>query len=154
MTTETGTLTPDTLIPDAATLAGIHSRLGHLEDQSEQVEGRLDGMEGRLDGIDGRLDGIDIRLDGMDVRLGAVEGRLDGVEGRLGQVEVVLGRLEARFEATLPYLASKADIAELRTDGERLRADMERQLRLMTWTLAGVILAGFTLLAALLRLWG
>ena len=115
------------------TLAGIHDRLGHLEGQSEQVDGRLDG----------------------------IDGRLDGVEGRLGKVEGGLIRLEARFEATLLYLATKADIAELRTDGERLRVDMERlradmehQLRLMTWTIAGVMLAGFTVIAALLRLWG
>ena len=37
---------------------------------------------------------------------------------------------------------------------ERLRADFERQLRLMTWTLAGVMLAGLTALAAFLKLWG
>ncbi len=54
-----------------------------------------------------------------------------------------------------------AGFADLQTDSERLRADMaqlradfERQLRLMTWTLAGVMLAGLTVLAALLRLWG
>ncbi|MDE2992858.1 MAG: hypothetical protein OXU67_03150 [Chloroflexota bacterium] len=65
------------------------------------------------------------------------------------------------IEGALPHFATKADIADLRADGERLRADMaqlradfERQLRLMTWTLAGVILAGMTLLVAILRLWG
>ena len=65
------------------------------------------------------------------------------------------------IEGALPHFATKADIADLRADGERLRADMaqlradfERQLRLMTWTLAGVILAGMTVLVAILRLWG
>ncbi len=42
----------------------------------------------------------------------------------------------------------------MRADMERQRADFERQLRLMTWTLAGVMLAGFTTLAAFLKLFG
>ena len=58
------------------------------------------------------------------------------------------------IEGALPHFATKADIADLRTDMAQLRADFERQLRLMTWTLAGVILAGMTLLVAILRLWG
>lgn len=61
---------------------------------------------------------------------------LAGIYDRLGHIE-----------GALPHFATKADIADL-------RADFERQLRLMTWTLAGVILAGMTLLVAILRLWG
>ena len=44
--------------------------------------------------------------------------------------------------------------AELRVEMAQQRADFERQLRLMTWTLAGVMLAGFTALAAFLKLFG
>ena len=58
------------------------------------------------------------------------------------------------IEGALPHFATKADIADLRADMAQLRADFERQLRLMTWTLAGVILAGMTVLVAILRLWG
>ena len=61
---------------------------------------------------------------------------LAGIYDRLGHIE-----------GALPHFATKADIADL-------RADFERQLRLMTWTLAGVILAGMTVLVAILRLWG
>ena len=61
---------------------------------------------------------------------------LAGIYDRLGHIE-----------GALPHFAIKADIAAL-------MADFERQLRLMTWTLAGVILAGMALLVAILRLWG
>ena len=61
---------------------------------------------------------------------------LAGIYDRLGHIE-----------GALPHFATKGRYCDL-------RADFERQLRLMTWTLAGVILAGMTLLVAILRLWG
>ncbi len=83
---------------------------------------------------------------------------LAGIHDRLGHIE---GRL--------PHFATKAELADLRAEMHtgfanlrtemrvgfaEQRADFERQLQLMTWTLAGVMLAGFTALAAFIKLFG
>ena len=48
----------------------------------------------------------------------------------------------------------RTGFAEVRAEMAQQRADFERQMRLMTWTLAGVMLAGFTALAAFIKLFG
>ena len=78
---------------------------------------------------------VDDRLEHVDDRLEHVEGRLERVEGRLGRVERGLERLEARFEATLPHLATKADV--------------QAAVNALTWKLiaAGVALSGVIIAA-------
>ena len=58
--------------------------------------------------------------------------------------------LETEFRTELKHLATKADLADLR--GE-LRADMRSLEHRLTLRLGGLMLAGFGILIAILRLW-
>jgi hypothetical protein len=49
-------------------------------------------------------------------------------------------------------MASKADVAALRTDIETLRADVFKALNDQTWKLAGIVLAGMGFVVAALKL--
>ena len=61
---------------------------------------------------------------------------------------------EVRAEMQTGFAKVQTEFAEVRVEMAQQRADFEHQLRLMTWTLAGVMLAGFTALAAFLKLFG
>ena len=126
MTTETPPA-PIEVALDPAVLAGIYDRLGH-------IEGKLPQFATKAEFADLRAD---VRTDNARLRTQFAEFR----------AEMDTGFAEVRAEM-------HTGLAEMRADNERLRADFERQLRLMTWTLAGVVLAGLTALAAFLKLWG
>ena len=53
-------------------------------------------------------------------RLEATTGRLDDrmgrLEERIGRVELAVAEIKAMLAATLPHLATKAEVADLRTD--------------------------------------
>jgi hypothetical protein len=44
------------------------------------------------------------------------KGRFDRLEERLGRIEETIIRMDATLTATLPHLATKAELADLRTD--------------------------------------
>ena len=46
------------------------------------------------------------------------------------------------MQALLPHLATKADLADLRADQERLRTEIHAAMNALTWKLAGALLAG------------
>jgi hypothetical protein len=54
-----------------------------------------------------------------------------------------LAALEARFDAVLPNLATKADIADIRSDVHKISSDISR------WTLATMVTIIGTMLAAI-----
>ena len=65
----------------------------------------------------------------MEARVSRVEEDMREVKAGQTRMEASLARIEALLEATLPHLATKADVAELRAemkaDNAALRADME-----------------------------
>ena len=88
---------------------------------------------------------------------------LDPVPETLQADVVALQNDMAMIKGQLPHLATKADLAELRADVERLpahfevqlshlatKADMERGFRQLTWALVGTLLVGLTALAGLI----
>ncbi len=98
----------DAVLPHLATkadLANVETRLGAMD-------GRLSAMDVRLGAMDGRLCAMDGRLGAMDGRLGAIDGGLGAMDGRLGAMDGRLGAMDARLDATLPHLATRADLAE------------------------------------------
>ncbi len=53
------------------------------------------------------------RLGAMDVKLGATEVKLGAMDAKLGAMDVKQGTMDARLDATLPHLATKADLVLL-----------------------------------------
>ena len=63
-----------------------------------------------------------------------------GVQADLRQMEKRIDHFESRFDAILPTLATKADIGEVRTDMQALRADMHKMdASIKTWMIATLI---------------
>ena len=61
------------------------------------------------------------------------------VKSVLAQMLPMLARIEATLASTLPHLATKAELAELRAD---LRADMaEKPSKTYLWGVVGVLVA-------------
>ncbi len=73
-----------------------------------------------------------------------VDDRLDTLTADVGRLNTRLDRMEARFDSTLPHLATKADVAQL-------HANMERAINALTWKLTAILVAGGAALAAFLR---
>lgn len=73
------------------------------------------------------------------------EGTLDNGGGppHDGNMDARLTALETRFDAVLPTLATKADMAELRADVHKINAEIKG------WTLATMITIIGTMLAAI-----
>jgi len=53
---------------------------------------------------------------GLEVRVTRLEGDMREVKGTLGQMVPVLTRIDATLTSTLPHLATKAELADLRSE--------------------------------------
>jgi len=74
---------------------------------------------------------------------GAGPGGIDNGGGGSddGGMETRLTALETRFDATLPTLATKADLGELRGDVQKVSADISRWMLATMLTIIGAMLA-------------
>ena len=52
----------------------------------------------------------------LEATTGKLDERMGRLEERIGRVELAVVRIEALLAATLPHLATKAEVADLRTD--------------------------------------
>ena len=52
----------------------------------------------------------------LEATTGKLDDRMGRLEERIGRVELAVVRIEALLAATLPHLATKAEVADLRTD--------------------------------------
>lgn len=52
----------------------------------------------------------------MEARVGRLEEDMRDVKATLGRLEPLMIRIDAQLQATLPHLATKADLAEVRTE--------------------------------------
>ena len=68
----------------------------------------------------GQLQATTSRLEQTTSRLEATTGRLEETTAKLGErmgrVEIGIAEIKAMLAATLPHLATKAEVAELRTE--------------------------------------
>ena len=126
---------------DPTVLAGIYDRLGHIEGQLPQFATKAELADLRAE---------------MHRGFAALRGEFADLRGEFADLRAEFADLRAEMHTGFAEVRAEmhTGLAEMRADNERLRADFERQLRLMTWTLAGVVLAGLTALAAFLKLWG
>ncbi len=65
----------------------------------------------------------------MEARVSRLEEDMRDVKARLPRMEEAIIRIEAMLSATLPHLATKADLAELRTETKTDYADLKTELK-------------------------
>jgi len=52
----------------------------------------------------------------LEATTGKLDERMGRLEERIGRVELAVAEIKAMLAATLPHLATKAEVADLRTD--------------------------------------
>jgi uncharacterized coiled-coil protein SlyX len=83
-----------------------------------------------------------------ETRLDHLEIRLAGFDERLRHIEETVIRIATLLEATLPHLATKAKVADLRADLTNKLADLRADLankpsRGYLWTVMAAMIASF-----------
>ena len=77
----------------------------------------------------------------LERRVCAVEGDMRDVQSGLARVETALAEIKAMLAATLPHLATRVELADLR--GE-LRAELgEKPGKLYMWGILAVLVAAY-----------
>lgn len=81
----------------------------------------------------------------VEMRVGRLEEDMREVKAILGRLEAMLVRMDARLEATLPHLATKAEVADLRA------ALADKPSKTYMWGILGVLLTAYACGLAVLR---
>ena len=81
----------------------FEERLGRLLKENNDLRQKLRGSDG---GGGGPHD------TDMDARVGRLEGDMRELKATLGRLEPLIVRLDEQIRATLPHLATKADLAD------------------------------------------
>lgn len=66
-----------------------------------------------------------------EVRISRLEGEMSEVKATLGQMLPMLVRIDSMLAATLPHLATKAEVADLRTEMRSEFADVRAEIAVM-----------------------
>jgi hypothetical protein len=91
----------------------------------------------------------------MELRVSRLEDDMRDVKSAIGRLETDVGeirqsvtRMETMFAATLPHLATKADLADLRAEFADLRTELRSELadkpgKVYMWGILGVLLTAY-----------
>jgi phage shock protein A len=86
--------------------------------------------------VDSHLERLSTHLERLGTHVAQLDTRLERLSTHVAQLDTRL----VRVEATLPHLATKADVANA--------------INALTWRLAAIVIAGLAALAAFLKLTG
>lgn len=75
--------------------------------------------------------------DALATRMTRVEGDVHDIRDTLTELKVMVARMDARLDAQLPHLATKAEIAELRAELA------EKPGKTYMWGILGVLLTAY-----------
>lgn len=88
-------------------------------------------MDNPVEPQDGRA------YDALASRVARVEGDVRSINDTLTELKVMVARMDARLDAQLPHLATKAEIAELRAELA------EKPGKTYMWGILGVLLTAY-----------
>jgi hypothetical protein len=66
--------------------------------------------------MEARVSRLEERMRDVQSAIGRLDDRMGTLEDRMSRIELAVARIGAMLVATLPHLATKAGVAELRTD--------------------------------------
>jgi hypothetical protein len=105
-------------------------------------------MEQRVSGLEGDVRDLKAIALGLDARFASIDGRFERMEARTTRIEETLIELKTLFTATLPHLATKADLADVRTELKQDIAEVkiglaEKPSRTYMWGILAVLLTAY-----------
>src|SRR5579872_283123 len=87
-----------------------------VEQRFSRLEADVHDLKSIAASTDVRLANMDARLTNMDARLTNIDARLSDADRRSRRLEEMVIELRALFTATLPHQATKADLADVRSE--------------------------------------
>jgi hypothetical protein len=66
--------------------------------------------------MEARVSQLEEGMRDVQSTIGRLDDRMDRLEDRMSRIALAVARIEVMLAATLPHLATKAEVAELRTE--------------------------------------
>jgi chromosome segregation ATPase len=98
-------------------------------------------MEARVSRLEEGMRDVQSAVGRLDDRMGRLEERMGRLEERMSRIELAVAEIKAMLAATLPHLATKAEVAELRTEMVAGFADMPGKTYM--WGILAVLLTAY-----------
>jgi chromosome segregation ATPase len=123
----------------------LEGRVVRLEEDGHQVTAAIAGLVTRFDRLETKVDHLDSRVDRL-------ETKVDRVDASVQRLELGFIRLESMLAATLPHLATKAELTTTRADLQgmltELKSDVEigfaeKPSKTYMWGVLAVLLAAY-----------
>jgi hypothetical protein len=64
----------------------------------------------------------------LEMRVSRLEGDVHEMKGTMTRLELLVTEIKATLDATLPHLATKAELSEMRVEGANVRAEWKGEL--------------------------
>jgi hypothetical protein len=118
---------------------------GHYDPAVEQ---RFSRLEEDMRDLKALAVSSDARFASIDARFASIDARFASMDARFDRVEMTLLELKTLFTATLPHLATKADLADVRTELKNDIAELkvglaEKPSRTYMWGILAVLLTAY-----------
>src|ERR1700722_7861087 len=84
---------------------------------------------------------MEARVSRLEEHMGDVKSAITSLDARTARVELAIVRIEAMLAATLPYLATRAEVAELRT--EMVAGFADKPGKTYMWGILAVLLTAY-----------
>jgi hypothetical protein len=84
---------------------------------------------------------MEARVSRLEEHMGDVKSAIASLDARVARVEIAVTRIEAMLAATLPHLATKAEVAELRT--EMVAGFADKPGKTYMWGILAVLLTAY-----------
>jgi hypothetical protein len=81
------------------------------------------------------------RVSRLEEHMGDVKSAIASLDARVARVEIAVVRIESMLTATLPHLATKAEVAELRT--EMVAGFADKPGKTYMWGILAVLLTAY-----------
>jgi outer membrane murein-binding lipoprotein Lpp len=130
----------------------LERRVVRLEEDGRQVTAAIIGLETRFDRLETKVDHLDARVDRLDTKVDRLDSKVDRLDAAVQRLEMGFIRLETMLAATLPHLATKAELANTRADVQTLRIELksdiavglaEKPSKAYMWGIVAVLLAAY-----------
>jgi hypothetical protein len=84
---------------------------------------------------------MEARVSRLDEHMGDVKSAIASLDARVARVEIAVIEIKAMLAATLPHLATKAEVAELRT--EMVAGFADKPGKTYMWGILAVLLTAY-----------
>jgi outer membrane murein-binding lipoprotein Lpp len=126
----------------------LERRVACLEEDGRQVTAVIAGLETKVDRLETKVDHLDARVDRLETKVDRLDSKVDRLDASVQRLEMGFIRLESMLAATLPHLATKAELTATRADLQGLLSGIalglaEKPSKTYMWGVLVVLLTAY-----------